>query len=65
MAMGTFERAYVLLLVASVHGWVLGVICQQLAYLKGSNPDTAFWIGFFTGLIGRLFKVGMTDESKK
>lgn len=60
--MGPVEIAIIALV---IHGLIFGFFCQQLADSKGYNPSTAFWIGFFTGIIGLLFMVGMPDKSKK
>lgn len=48
-----------ILIAWAIQGVIFGAIVSSLASKKRRNPIRYFWIGFFFGLIGLLYAVGV------
>lgn len=50
---------YVIFGIWLIHAMVFGIIVRALAETKRRNTYNYFWLGFFAGLIGLIYTVGV------
>ncbi len=62
---GASFSASVVITVLVVHGLIFGVFCQFVAYQKGRDGVTWFYIGFFFGVIALLALIGLGKPDAK
>ena len=54
---------YVIFGIWLIHAMVFGIIVRALAETKRRNTYNYFWLGFFAGLIGLIYTVGVPTLS--
>lgn len=63
--MKSSDIAFVVFAVLVVQAFVCAFFAKELAAAKNYNPKTAWHIGFWFGLIGFMYVMGLPDKSKK